>query len=93
MLPMQGSQILSLVRELRSHMLHGMAKNTVQIKKIKKFLKALQFLKPVQPPFKILEIHITQVSLSDQSRASDHMIRTQLNCSQTSKFHEKGIFT
>ena len=37
MLPMQGAQVPSLVRELRSHMLHGMAKNTVQIKKIKKF--------------------------------------------------------
>ena len=51
-------------------MLHGMAKNTVQILKNFLKLKALQFLKPVQPPFKILEIRITQVSLSDRSRAS-----------------------
>ena len=93
MLPVQGAQVPPLARGLRSHRPHGMAKNKIQFKKNKKFLKALQFLKTVQPPFKVLEIRITQVSPSDQSRASDHMIRTQLNCSQKSRFHEKGIFT
>ena len=93
MFPIQGAQVPPLARGLRSHRPHGMAKNKIQLKKIKNFKKHCNFLKAVQPPFKVLEILITQVSLSDQSRASDHMIRTQLNCSQQSRFHEKGIFT